>query len=91
MYFYCAQVKKVKIQLPSTAHIWTWSCSQVWINRVQVKQVKIQLPSSAKKDGIAMEKQLLNFQHLLEEGSDAEAAYLAEQLLVAQIRYLIQM
>ena len=38
-----------------------------------------------------MEKQLLNFQHLLEEGSDAEAAYLAEQLLVAQIRYLIQM
>ena len=56
-----------------------------------MKQVKIQLPNSAKKDGIAMEKQLLNFQHLLEEGSDAEAAYLAEQLLIAKMQYLIQM
>ena len=58
---------------------------------MQVKQVKIQLPNSAKKDGIAMEKQLLNFQHLLEEGSDAEAAYLAEQLLIAKMQYLVQM
>ncbi len=58
---------------------------------VQVKQVQVMLPSSARKDGIALEGQLAHFQQLLEEGSDAEAAYLAEQLLVGQLHYLISM
>ena len=58
---------------------------------VQVKQVRVMLPSSARKDGIALEGQLAHFQQLLEEGGDAEAAYLAEQLLVGQLRYLISM
>lgn len=58
---------------------------------VQVKQVRSGLPSSAKKDGNALDKQLQHFQELLEEGSDAESAYLAEQLLIAQLQYLIQM
>ena len=58
---------------------------------VQVKQVRVVLPSSARKDGVALEGQLAHFQQLLEEGSDAEAAYLAEQLLVGQLHYLISM
>ena len=49
------------------------------------------LPSSARKDGVALEGQLAHFQQLLEEGGDAEAAYLAEQLLVGQLHYLISM
>ena len=56
-----------------------------------MKQVKGGLPSSARKDGIALEGQLLHFQQLLVEGEDAEAAYLAEQLLVSQMQYLITM
>jgi len=53
--------------------------------------VRALLPSSARKDGIALEGQLAHFQQLLEEGGDAEAAYLAEQLLVGQLHYLISM
>lgn len=56
-----------------------------------MKQVKEGLPPSARKDGIALETQLYHFQQLLEEGDDAEAAYLAEQLLVSQMQYLITM
>ena len=32
-----------------------------------------------------------HFEQLLEEGDDAEAAYLAEQLLITQLRYVITM
>ena len=58
---------------------------------MQVKEVRALLPSSARKDGIALEEQLAHFQQLLEEGGDAEAAYLAEQLLVGQLHYLVSM
>ena len=58
---------------------------------LQVEQVRKGLPPSARKDGIALEAQLAHFQHLLEEGNDAEAAYLAEQLLSSQMQYLITM
>ena len=40
---------------------------------------------------MALEAQLSHFQQMLEEGDDAEAAYLAEQLLVSQMQYLITM
>ena len=53
--------------------------------------MKESLPSSARKDGIALEEQLSHFEQLLGEGDDAEAAYLAEQLLVSQLRNLITM
>lgn len=49
------------------------------------------MPPSARKDGIAVEGQLSHFHQLLEEGDDAEAAYLAEQLLVNQLQYLLTM
>jgi len=58
---------------------------------VQVKQLRKLLPSAARKDGIALEGQLNHFHQLLEEGDDAEAAYLAEQLLTSQLQYLITM
>lgn len=57
----------------------------------QVQQLKKGLPPSARKDGSAMEAQLSHFQELLEEGNDAEAAFLAEQLLISQMHYLITM
>ena len=57
----------------------------------QVQQLKKALPASARKDGVALEAQLSHFQQLLEEGNDAEAAYLAEQLLITQMQYLITM
>ena len=50
-----------------------------------------QLPSSARKDGVALGGQLSHFQQLLDEGDDAETAYLAEQLLICQLQYLINM
>ena len=57
----------------------------------QIQHVKGGLPSSARKDGIALEAQLSHFQQLLEEGDDPEAAFLAEQLLISQMQYLITM
>lgn len=58
---------------------------------MQVSQVRELLPPSARKDGNALEGQLAHFQQLLEESGDAEAAYLAEQLLCSQLQYLITM
>ncbi|KAL3132243.1 hypothetical protein ABBQ32_008831 [Trebouxia sp. C0010 RCD-2024] len=57
----------------------------------QVQQLNKGLPLSARKDGSAMEAQLSHFQELLKEGNDAEAAFLAEQLLISQMQYLITM
>lgn len=57
----------------------------------QVKHLRTKLPSSARKDGVALEAQLNHFHHMLQEGQDAEAAYLAEQLLISQMQYLITM
>ena len=61
------------------------------IDPSQVTVLRTALPSSARKDGVAMEAQLSHFQQMLEEGDDAEAAYLAEQLLISQMQYLITM
>lgn len=56
-----------------------------------MKHLRTKLPSSARKDGVALEAQLNHFHHMLQEGQDAEAAYLAEQLLISQMQYLITM
>lgn len=56
-----------------------------------MKHLRTKLPSSARKDGVALEAQLNHFHHMLEEGQDAEAAYLAEQLLISHMHYLITM
>lgn len=87
-----SQFSRIHLNLWAFAH--GWQCNHADTSLADASQVTLlraALPSSARKDGIALEAQLSHFLQMLEEGNDAEAAYLAEQLLIHQMQYLVTM